>query len=450
MFSSIVKAFTVKELRDRVMFTLFCIIIFKFLLLIPTPGVDAQVGKLYFSDLTGKIGDIFKMVNAFSGGAFSGMTLLALSISPYVSATIFVQIYSSLNADTQRELAQSPGIARRKIGIRNKYVALLLAVVQATLFAKYALHINKFFPGLIAKFLVSNKILFYPVFVTSMASGTMVLVWLSDIMTEKGIGNGVSVIVSVGILSSSYKIILKTIWTLFSYLFLGGSISGSFVMKTTLFSALFLFVLVWSIMLSLGQKEIPVIYAKRISGNRMIQGRGAPFIPLRVNYSGIIPIIFSSSILMFLSSFAGLLGQYYGSSTLINIFSPTSVPYIICYSLLIFLFSYFWTSVQFKPKNISSDLKKSGAFIPGVKQGAQTEKMLNYEMHKTNMIGTLMLCVLAIIPWILERIFMIDRSSSYLVGGTTILLLTGTIVDVFSQISGYMIHYKQASFSVRR
>ncbi|MCK5787903.1 MAG: preprotein translocase subunit SecY [Chlamydiia bacterium] len=444
MFRSIINAFSNRELRGRILFTCFCVILFKFLSLIPTPGVDSEVSQIYFSDLKGKVGDLFKMINAFSGGAFSSMTVLALNVSPYISATIIVQIYSTFSGSIQREVANSPASARRKIGSLNRYATLALALVQSFLFANYALYVNRVCPGLISDFFISHKIFFYFVFMLSMTSGTMVLLWMSDIMTQKGIGNGVSIIISTGILASSQRLLGGI-----AYGYLSGMLDNKMYLYVSIYAILFLFVLTWAILLSLGQRNIRVIYARRISGNKVIQGKGSPIIPLRVNYSGIVPVMFSSSILMFFSSIAGFLSRWRTLSFFQTIFVPTSIPYLVLYLSLICIFSYFWAAVQFKPKNIASDLKRSGAFIPGVKQGRSTESFLNSEMHSANMIGTFMLCMLAAMPWILERFFMIEKTKSYLIGGTTLLILVGTVVDVFSQIDGYMASGRTKKFAPR-
>lgn len=441
MFSSVIKAFSIKELRSKILFTCLCIVLFKFVSLIPMPGVDSEVAKLYFSGLSGKMGDLFKMVNVLSGGAFSGMTLLALSIGPYVSATIFVQVYATLSGNMQRELSVSPSLARRKIGMMSRYVTVVLACIQAASFAKYALYINGAFPSLISNVMLQSKVLFYSVFIFGMSAGTMFIMWLAEMMTQKGVGNGVSIVISTGILSSSYKVILESAMTLFY-----GLADRFFFITSAMFIALFSVVLIWSILLSLGQKEVPVVYAKRVVGNKLVQGKGLPFLPLKVNYVGILPVMFASSVLMFASTIAGFTQKSFIS----NIFVPTSISYAILYILLIFSFSYIWTSIQFRPKSIASDLKRAGAFIPGIKQGAQTEKYLFSEMHKTNLLGTSMLCFLALIPIILERMFFIERTKSYLVGGTTLLLLVGTVVDVFSQVSGYMASNKKSGFTVKK
>lgn len=442
MFKSIIHAFKIKDLRNRILFTSACVFLIKILSLVPIPGIDSEVAKIYFQGLSGGIHDAFKMVDTLSGGAFSGMRMLALSVGPYVSATILVQIYAMTSASIQREMNNSPAMARKKISSLNKIVAVVLASGQAFFFARYAMYIQKMLPGLIGSFLVDHYILFYIEFICAMVAGSSVLIWLSEVMTKQGIGNGISIIIASGILSSSQRSIRNFIYTIYS-----GLATKHFAIVSASFILLFIAVLIWSIYMSLGQKDIKVIYAKRISGNRVMQGRGSPVLPLRVNYVGVVPAIFASSILMFVSSIAQFMSRMKFTNWFAKSLTPTSVLYIIIYLMLLLTFSYVWTSMQFKPSNISIELKKSGAFIPGVKQGRPTEKHLTKEMNYVTGIGAFMLCVLVLTPWILERFFSVSRNDSYLVGGTTILLLVGTIVDVFSQIEGYMVSQKYSSFS---
>ena len=448
MFATLSRIFQVPELQKKIVFTLLLLVVYRVGGFIPVPGINGEVALAYFREATGGGQNLFQLVDIFSGGAFSQMTIFDLGVVPYISASIILQLLVALIPSLQREIRENPELGKRKVNRWTRFGTLILSFLQATLFAKYAHQINLSNPGIISPELLEVQAfdvswLFYAVMITTMTTGTIFLMWIGEQITEKGIGNGMSLIITVGILSS----LPSTLGLIVQQLNLDSPEAGqiSFFSLLILFS-LFVLVIMATIYITQGQRRIPLQYARRVVGNREVQSMGSSYIPLKVNYAGVIPVIFASSLLMFpatIGQFVGL-GNWVGQVA--NWLSPGSSLYLVAYMLLIVFFTYFWTATQFRPDQIASDMKKNGAFIPGVRQGKHTQEYLEETMSRITLIGAVLLALLAVLPQVVGRLMSVSSQISYFFGGTSLLILVGVVLDTMKQIESHLIMKRYDGF----
>ncbi|EPP34631.1 preprotein translocase, SecY subunit [Chlamydia ibidis] len=415
---------------------------------IPVPGINGERAVAYFKQLLGSSQNLFQLADIFSGGAFAQMTVIALGVVPYISASIIVQLLLVFMPSLQREMRESPDQGKRKIGRLTRLFTVGLAVIQSLLFAKFALKMNAVIPGIVLPTLLSFKMLgipvaFYMITVIAMTTGTLLLMWIGEQISDKGIGNGVSLIISLGILASFPSVI----GSIFNKLSLHSQDSAQLgLVSLLLLCGIFVMVLVTTILIIEGVRKIPVQYARRVIGRREIPGGGS-YLPLKVNYAGVIPVIFASSLLMFPAT----IGQFMSSDSswfrrLAAMLSPGGWVYSLCYVLLIIFFTYFWTATQFHPEQIASEMKKNSAFIPGIRQGRPTQTYLEYTMNRVTLLGAVFLAVVAILPSILGRVLHIDSNVSYFLGGTAMLIVVGVVLDTMKQIDAFLLMRRYDSF----
>ena len=448
MYNALQRVFQIPELRTKIFFTLALLAIYRIGGFVPVPGINGEVALSYFQHATGGGQNLFQLVDIFSGGAFSHMTVFALGVVPYISASIILQLLMALIPSLQREIRENPEYGRRKINRWTRLGTLMLSFIQATLFAKYAMQINQTNPGIISSDLLSTTIfgaawLYYLIFIATMTTGCVLLMWIGEQITEKGIGNGMSLIICIGILSQ----LPSTIGLIIQQMKLDSPEPG----QLSFFSILILFFLfvavaVGTVFIIQGQRRIPLQYARRVVGMREVQSVGTSYIPLKVNYAGVIPVIFASSILMFPAT----LGQFVGVGNWIgqvaSWFSPGSTMYLISYVILIIFFTYFWTATQFRPDQIASDMKKNGAFIPGVRQGKHTQDYLENAMSSITLIGACLLALIAVLPSIIGSLMNVSSSISYFFGGTALLILVGVVLDTMKQIESHLLMKRYEGF----
>ncbi|NGX57562.1 MAG: Protein translocase subunit SecY [Chlamydiae bacterium] len=447
MFAEVKRVFQIPELRAKIIFTLLMLVVCRVGVYVPVPGINGEVALNYFKSAMGGAQSLFQMVNIFSGGAFAQMTVFALSVVPYISASIMMQLLVALIPGLQREMRENPESGKRKI---NKYTRLLtvcLALLQSTIYARFALQMNASSPGIVEPELLILQIfgvpwLFYLVVSVTMTTGVLLLMWVGEQITEKGIGNGISLIIGIGIVSqlpSAFGLIIQQ-------LNLDSQEPGQMSLASVaLMFAIFVIVIIATIQIIQGHRRIPIQHARRIVGRREMQG-GASYIPLKVNYAGVIPVIFASSFLMFPAtimkflspdSFLGRLSQY---------LSMGSTSYLVIFCLLIMGFTYFWTATQFNPDQIASDMKKNGAFIPGIRQGRPTQEYLESTMNRITLIGAVSLALIAVLPNIIGRILTIPQTISYFFGGTALLILVGVVLDTMKQIESHLLMKRYDGF----
>lgn len=442
------QVFSISELRKKLFFTFALLAACRIGVFIPVPGIDGERAVAYFKQVLGASQNLFQLADIFSGGAFAQMTVIALGVVPYISASIIVQLLLVFMPSLQREVKESPEQGKRQIGRLTRLFTVGLAVIQSLLFAKFALRMNLVIPGIVLPVIVSPKlfsapILFYLTTVISMTTGTLLLMWIGEQISDKGIGNGVSLIITLGILASFPSVIGSIV----NKMNLGSQEAAQLgLISLLVLCAVFIFVLVTTIFMIEGVRKIPVQYARRIVGRREYPGGGA-YLPLKVNYAGIIPVIFASSLLMFPAT----VGQFMASESswfkrLSVLLSPGSVVYSICYVLLIIFFTYFWTATQFRPEQIASEMKKNNAFIPGIKQGKATQVYLEYTMNRVTLLGAVFLAFVAILPSILGRFLQVDTNVSYFLGGTAMLIVVGVILDSMKQIDAFLLMKRYDGF----
>jgi preprotein translocase subunit SecY len=447
MISAFKKMFSIPQLKEKLIFTIVLLVLCRIGAYITVPGVNAEEVVRLFKFSSGGGQNLFQLVDIFSGGAFAQMTVIALGVMPYISASILMQIMVTLIPSLQREIRENHEAGKRKIGKATRFITLMLAVVQSSVYALYAVKINNSNPGIIVQELLNFQIAGYPwlfvlLVVLTMTTGTLLLMWIGEMITERGIGNGVSLIITLGILSSFPSVLGNII----RQLNLDSQESGQLTfVSVAVLAIFFVAILIGTILLVQGQRNIPVQYARRMVGRQEVQG-GSANIPLKLNYAGVVPVIFASTFLMSLAFVAQLIGKEGFFDWIAGILSPGSIPYLILYSLLIIFFTYFWTTTQFHPEQIASELKKNGAFIPGVRQGKPTQEYLEQSMNKIVMAGAFSLALIAVLPTLVSKLLSVDANISNFFGGTSLLILVGVVLDTMKQIESHLIMKRYDGF----
>jgi preprotein translocase subunit SecY len=356
-------------------------------------------------------------------------------------------LLTALIPSLQRELRENPEMGKRKNNRYTRMLTFVLSFLQSGLFAKYAIQMNITRPGIIVGDLLDVQMfgapwLFYLIVISTMTTGTMFLIWIGEQIADKGIGNGMSMIITLGILSS----LPTALGLVLQQLNLDSQEPGQMNFSSLIVLAgVFVMVTVATIMIIQGHRRIPLQYARRVVGRKEVQASSS-YIPLKVNYAGVIPVIFASSLLMFPAT----IGQFIGVGTWVgevaNWISPGSTLYMILFILLIIFFTYFWTATQFRPDQIASDMKKNGAFIPGVRQGKPTQDYLEHTMSRITFIGAIFLALIAILPSIIGRFLGIPPTISYFFGGTALLILVGVVLDTMKQIELHLLMKRYDGF----
>jgi preprotein translocase subunit SecY len=450
MIEGLRRIFSVPELKAKIIFTLLMLVACRIGAHIPVPGINGDAAVDLFKYATGGSQNLFQLMDVFSGGAFAHMTVIALGVMPYISASIIMQLLVALIPSLQREIKENSDAGKRKL---SKWIRLLtvgLAFFQAGLFAKYAVQLNAGSSGIIVSELIDFQmfgipILFYLTVMATMTAGTVLLMWIGEQITEKGIGNGISLIITIGILSS----LPTTIGSIVRQLNLESQEPGQLTFSSlVVLLGVFVLIIIGTILIIQGQRKIPLQYARRVVGRHEVQG-GSAHLPLKINYAGVIPVIFASSLLMFPAT----IGQFVGSGSWLgqaaNFISPGSWGYTIFYIALILFFTYFWTATQLHPEQIASDMKKNGAFIPGVRQGRPTQDYLEYTMNRITLAGAVFLAMIAILPTLVGKILGVDASITYFFGGTSLLILVGVVLDTMKQIESHLLMKRYEGFMKR-
>ena len=413
------------ELRKKILYTLFILLIFRFGSCIPVPFIDTQMLDAYFQ--TAAIsGSMLDYLNMFTGGGLSNATIFAMSITPYINASIILQLLTVAIPALERMVKDGGEEGRKKIASWTRYVAVALGLLQG--FAYYAM--------LRSNALLSNtSVLAAAAIILTFTAGTALIMWLGEHITQNGIGNGISIILFAGIISRGPSLI-----STFINLFQGGA-SG--IVSAILMIVVGLAIIVFIVFMSNAERRIPVQYAKRVVGRKMYGGQ-SPHLPIKVNASGVMPIIFASSILslpqtiaMFWQPETGTIGYH-----IMNLFSQTNPFYIVVYGLLILAFAYFYASIQFNPIEIANNLKKNGGFIPGFRPGKPTSDFITKALGKVTFVGALFLGVVAILPLIVGAIS--PTLSNVALGGTSVIIVVGVALDTVKQLEAQMLmrHHK--------
>lgn len=416
MLRTIAKAWKIADIRRKIIFTLLMLAVFRIGSNIPVPGIDRDVLNEAFSGDTG----LLELFNLFSGGAFSNMTIFALSITPYITASIILQLLTIAFEPLQR-LAREGTEGRKKITQYTRYLTVVLAFIQAIGVSV----------GMFRQALVSTDFFSVTVIVIVLSAGTAFLMWLGEQINENGIGNGISLIIFAGIVSRLPSGISGT-WVKFN----AGEIG---FVTLAIFLAFAIVVIVGIILVQQGQRRIPVQYAKRVVGRKMYGGQST-HIPLKVNQAGVIPVIFALSLLQFpltVTYFAGVDSDF--TSWIEKWLSPVASPGVWVYAVfnigLIIFFTYFYTAVTFNPADVANNMKNNGGFIPGIRPGRTTVEYLNRVMTRITFVGAIFLAVIATMPTLVGQLTPLDVRF----GGTSLLIAVGVALDTMKQLEQQMV-----------
>ncbi|HLX71347.1 MAG TPA: preprotein translocase subunit SecY [Verrucomicrobiae bacterium] len=449
MFRSILNTFSncfkIPELKSRIIFTVVVLAICRLTAYIRIPGLDGQL----LNDIAEKAqqssgGGPLGLISMFSGGAMQNGAIGALTIIPYISATIIIQLLTAVVPQLSKMAREEGG--RIKIIQYGRYLTVLLCIGQGLFYAFGYEHPSSIFGTQITRPLVlysGNLIWWYRIEATIvMTAGTMLLMWLGEQISDRGIGNGVSLIITINILSR----LPAAFFGLKDMFFVTGA-TGT---KANWGHAIALILLLAGVIAGIiavtqAERKIPVTYAQRAVGRKIYSG-GTNYMPLRVNYAGVMPIIFASSILMFPQQIAHNIGARFNIkffTDVANYLYQESGVYITVYSLLILFFSYFWVATQFNELQIADDLKKNGGYIPGVRPGQATSNYLHNTMSRVTFAGAVFLVVIAVIPIILGNALHIPQTVSQFFGGTSMLIAVGVMLDTMRQMESHLLmrHY---------
>jgi preprotein translocase subunit SecY len=421
----------VKELRKRLFFTVMMLVVFRIGAHIPIPGINVSALSEYF--LKHAAGhELLSLIDLFAGGALKRFTIFALGIMPYISAAIIMELLTVVIPRLQ-ELKKEGEHGRRKINQYARYGTVLLCIIQSYGLTWWMSQIDASQPGVIIGGVDWS---FRLMAILSITTGTMILLWIGELITERGIGNGVSLLIFAGIVVRAPEGIVLTI----------NSIKTGKINPVTaiLLVVLFFGVVAFSIMITEAARNVPVEHAKSIRG--MGYKKATQVLPLKINPSGVMPIIFASSVMLFPSQVLSWIKDKSGVlATIGALLSPGQPIYIIVYALLIVLFSYYYTFIIFNPKDIADNMKKWNTFIPGIRPGSNTEKYLEDLMYKILLPGSLLLTVVAIFPDIMMNMFEgVPPVLVYLYGGTSLLIMVGVALDTLKQVESQliMLHYE--------
>jgi preprotein translocase subunit SecY len=435
MLSAFANSLKIPELRQRIVFTFGLIFVIRLVAAIPTPGVDAVALREFLAQIRATAGGGFLgLFDLFSGGALENCAVGALGIMPNISASIILQLLTAVVPSLER-LAREGDAGRQKITQYSRYLTVALCIVQGYAMAVALEHPESL--GISRQVVAHPGIGFRVMTIVTMTTGTMLLMWLGEQITERGIGNGISLIITISIISRLPGAVQATV-NMFK------PIDG--VAQFSVFHLVGLLVMIFLVVAGViavtqAQRKIPVQYAKRVIG-RKIYGGQSTYMPLRVNYSGVMPIIFAQAILMFPSKLLSMVPLDFFKQMAAAVGYGTPL-YMSLYALLILFFSYFWVATQFNPMQIADDLKKYGGYVPGIRPGRPTAEFLDRTMTRITLAGALFLTVISVLPTVMAQQFRIPWIVASFFGGTSLLIVIGVMLDTMRQVESHLImrHY---------
>jgi len=445
IFNTFANCFKIPELKSRILFTFGVLAIVRLASFITIPGLNGSALAAFFNANSQNGGGLLGMYNTFAGGGYERCAIGALGIMPYISATIILQLMTAVIPQLSKLSREEGG--RAKIIQIGRVMTVFLCLGQGLYFAMGWENPTKQFPGFVGTLVLHPGWWYLVQTVLVMTTGTMLLMWLGEQITERGIGNGVSLVITVGIVAR-LPLAGRGLMDMF-HAPAGGTATHHLMGTGILLLLLSAAVIGGVIAVTQAQRKIPVQYAQRAVGRKMYAG-GTSFMPLRVNYSGVMPIIFAQSILMF----PGFIFKWFADNVkgpflhdnflwLAMQFNSTGFMYIFVYGLMILFFSYFWVATQFNEIQIADDLKKNGGYIPGVRPGQGTSEYLHNAMSRITLAGAFFLMVIATIPIILSKHLSIDQNVASFFGGTSILITVGVLLDTMRQVESHLMmrHY---------
>jgi preprotein translocase subunit SecY len=435
MLSAFANAFKLPDLRRKILITIGLLVVYRLGAHLPTPGIDGAKLALFFDRLAQGQGTLFGIMNMFSGGSIQRLTIFALGIMPYISASIIMQLLTVVIPHLEK-LAKEGEMGRRKITQYTRYGTVGLAIMQSffiSLWLENPAHFGNVqivpFPGLMFRIMT----------VLTLTTGTAFIMWLGEQIQEKGIGNGMSLIIAAGILSNMPNGIIQMI----------SAVSPMDPSKRTmdpLVAILMIFIMIVAIvaviMLTQGERKIPVQYAKRIVGRKVVGGQ-ATFIPFKVNQGGVVPIIFAQSIILFPATIAAFLPNPMIQQVAQQL-RPGDLVYTIPYVFLIVFFCYFYAAISFNPIDVADNMKKYGGFIPGVRPGRPTAEFFDYIINRITLPGGVFLALIAVFPDMLTKMLNVPNLVADFFGGSALLIVVGVALDTMKQIESQLLmrHYE--------
>jgi len=438
MLGTVFNIFKIPDLRSKVLFTLMLLCIYRIGFHIPVPGFDqAKIAKMAETrDVESPLGRVAEYLQMFSGGTLSKSSLFGLGVMPYISSSIILMLLGEV-LPALRKLRQEGQSGQKKIQEYTRYLTVPLCILQSMMVMKYMGQFT--YPGMERIAMVMG--------IVGMTAGTVFLMWLGEQIDEYGIGSGISLLIMAGIVSRmpwAVRMVLQN--TDFTV----GAATGKYGPPKILFMiAAFVFVVAGAILITQGHRRIPIQQAKQMRGRRMYGGQ-RHYLPLRVNQGGVMPIIFAVSLMQFPMVVFGQLAKIpalQGSrlfGTLYGAFQPRAFTYNLLYVLLIFLFAYFWTTVQFQPKDMAKRLRDAGSFIPGLRPGHRTAEYLETVMMRITYFGAAFLAIIAVVPSVVSQSLDIDYRVAAFLGGTGLLIVVSVSLDLVQRIESNLImrHYE--------
>jgi preprotein translocase subunit SecY len=414
IFNPVLQIFKIKDLRKKILFVLLIFVVFRIMSVVPMPGVNAQYLDQFFNRF-----QALGFANVLSGGALSTLSIVMLGLGPYITAIIIFELLTLIFPALQKMYKEEGEAGRKKF---NQYARI--ATVPLAMMESYGMLMLFSKQGAIT---IASPLTLVTSIIT-ITAGSVFLMWLGELITEKGIGNGVSLLIFAGIvarfpISISEAVSKGTRDQLPAYLFFIASV----------------FIIIFGVVLiTEARRNIPVSYAKRVRGTKMYGGTST-YLPMNVNPAGVIPIIFAMSILMIPGMIANFIGKGVAGSiaTSISNFFSTGWSNGIMYFILVFVFTFFYTMVTFDPKSISENLQKMGGFVPGIRPGPSTAKYITFILHRVLFIGALFLALIAVLPSIIQGLTNIT-SFSFLIGGTSVLIIVSVVLDTIKQINSQL------------
>lgn len=410
-FSKIKLIWSDSTLRYRVLFVLFALIVFRLLSAIPIPGIDTIALERFLSN-----NQFFGILNIFSGGGLSNLSIIMLGVGPYITSSIIMQLLTIMVPSLKKAYHEEGEAGRKKFTQYSRLLTVPLAAIQG--FSLLAILENQ---NILLHLTVFDRIINLMIVI----AGAVLIMWIGELMTEFGISNGVSLLIFAGIVASLPSSVSQLIFTF----------DASQIPVYIGFFAVGLLIVAGVVLVTEAERPIPITYAKQVRGMKMYGG-GSTYLPLRVNQAGVIPIIFALSILLFPQMFGALLSRFDNVivakiSSLLVSFSQTSWLYAILYFILVFLFTYFYTAVTFDPEALSTNLQKNGAFIPGIRPGNSTSEYISKVLSRITLVGATFLGFIAVLPLIMQSVTGI---SSFALGGTALLIVVSVVLDLVKKI----------------
>ena len=422
MLSQFAASFRTPDLRNKILFTLGLIAIYRVGAIIPTPGVDYTAIQTCLTLVEGN--SLYGLINLFSGGALLQLSVFALGIMPYITASIIIQLLTVVipRLEALRKEGQS---GQAKMTQYTRYLTIALSVLQATAFVSLARTPGQLFTGCNENLIPNQSIPLIITMIIVMTAGAAMLMWFGELITDRGVGNGMSLLIFVSIIAGmpgQFYSIYQT--------------RGTFILLLTL--AVGVVIIAAVVYVEQAQRRIPVQYAKKMVGSRLMGG-ASTYIPLKVNMAGVIPVIFASSLLyipQLLATVSGNTNSEWGKFIARNLSRGTEPLYVLFYVAMIIFFAYFYVSITFNPVEVSDNMKKYGGFIPGIRAGKPTEQYLAYVLSRLTFPGSIYLAVVAVIP--LYAFGSLGVGQSFIFGGTSLLIMVGVGLDTVKQIEAQL------------